>query len=111
MRFTSFSELSHFSVTRSHFASSGDFLLTRFSALPMELESPDWGRSPSLIEEAQTDPYTAPAVKQEVITFDDVKLEDVKHEDTATTTNPIAAPSQLGASTSEDDEAPQPPTP
>ena len=61
----------------------------------MELESPDWERSPSLIEEVQTDPYTTPVPKQQEIQLKDVKLEDVDQEDTTTTpavlTKPLAS--------------------
>ena len=75
------------------------FSPTRLSALPMDLESPDWERSPSLIEEVHTDPYTAPAVKQEEIKLEDVKLEDVEHEDTTTTLAVLPTPPASASST------------
>ena len=53
----------------------------------MDLESPDWDRSPSLIEETRDDPYLTPAVKQE-----DIKLEDVKQEDPSPTALVLSTP-------------------
>ena len=58
----------------------------------MDLESPDWDRSPSLIEEVKADPYTTPMVKQEDIKLEDVKLEDVEPEDTASTALVLTTP-------------------
>ena len=58
----------------------------------MDLESPNWDRSPSLIEEVKADPYTAPAVKQEDIKLEDVKLEDVEQEDAASTAVVLTTP-------------------
>ena len=67
------------------------FLRPQLSALPMDLESPDWDRRPSLLE-AKEDPYTTPVVKQEDIKLEDVKLEDVKHEDTTSTALVLSTP-------------------
>ena len=77
----------------------------------MELESPDWERSPSLIEEAHTDPSTAPAVKQEVTTLVDVKMVDVKPEDTAATSKSILTSPLATASTTLPPPPKTPPVP
>ena len=53
----------------------------------MDLDSPDWDRSPSIIEEAKDDPYITPDLKREGI-----KHEDVKQEDTSPTAPPISKP-------------------
>ena len=65
----------------------------------MDLESPDWDRSPSLIEEVKTDPYTAPDAKQEDIKLEEVKLEDFEHEEAATTAVVLATPPASTTST------------
>ena len=48
--------------------------------MPIDLDSPDWDPSPSVLEELQSDPYTMPVAKSEQPDFPDVKLETVKDE-------------------------------
>lgn len=42
----------------------------------MDLDSPDWDRSPSIIEDAQDDPYFTEEVKQEQIKDEQIKQEE-----------------------------------
>ena len=48
--------------------------------MPIDLDSPDWDPSPSVLEELQSDPYTLPTAKSEQSDLPAVKLETVKDE-------------------------------
>ena len=48
--------------------------------MPIDLDSPDWDPSPSVLEELQSDPYTLPTAKSEQPDLPAVKLETVKDE-------------------------------
>ena len=63
-------------VLRAH----GPSFLSRIHAMPIDLDSPDWDPSPSVLEELQSDPYTLPTAKSEQPDLPNVKLETVKDE-------------------------------
>ena len=63
-------------VLRAH----GTSFLSRIQAMPIDLDSPDWDPSPSVLEELQSDPYTLPTAKSEQPDLPNVKLETVKDE-------------------------------